>query len=68
MTGRDLKAARTKLVGDHRGAVKTMAQKLETAKRTYLDWEARTGSIPGVASVAVTSLIKLTEMTELSQQ
>ena len=67
MTGRDLKAARIKLVGDHRGAVKTMAQKLETAKRTYLDWEAKSGSVPGVVSVAVKSLLQLSEMAEASQ-
>lgn len=52
MTGRDLKAARIKLVGDHRGAVKIMAEKLETAYRTYQSWEATKGSIPGVAGVA----------------
>ncbi|WP_321367549.1 hypothetical protein [uncultured Desulfuromusa sp.] len=56
MTGRDLKAIRIKLVGDKRGAVKKMAAKLETAYRTYQSWEARKGSIPGVASVAVKGL------------
>lgn len=64
MTGRDLKAARIKLVGDKRGAVKTMADKLETAKRTYQGWEARKGSIPGIASVAVKGLIKLNQIAQ----
>ena len=58
MTGRDLKAARIKLFGDGRGAIKKMAQTLETAYRTYQGWEARIGSIPGVASVAVKGLLK----------
>jgi len=62
MIGRDLKAARMKLVGDHRGAVKTMAEKLETPYRTYPSWEARKGSIPGVAAVAVKGLLKLLEI------
>jgi hypothetical protein len=62
MTGRDLKAVRIKLVGDGRGSVKLMANKLETAYRTYQDWEAKIGSIPGVAAVAVRSLEKLAEI------
>ena len=62
MTGRDLRAARTKLVGDHRGAVKNMAQKLETPKRTYQGWEARKGVVPGATSVAVKLLLRLAEI------
>ena len=62
VTGRDLKAARIKLAGDGHGSVKTMAAKLETAKRTYQGWEARPGSVPGVASVAVKALLKLVEI------
>jgi hypothetical protein len=62
MTGRDLKAARIKLVGDGHRAVKGMAEKLETAKRTYQGREARKGSIPGVASAAVKGLLKLDEI------
>lgn len=61
MTGRDLKAARIKLVGDRRGAVKTMSEKLETPYRTYQAWEALTGAIPGVAGAAVKALLKLFE-------
>jgi|GEM_PF-2873003 len=64
MTGRDLKAIRIKLVGDARGAVKLMANKLETPYRTYQDWEAHSGSIPGVASVAIKSLEKLAQITQ----
>lgn len=59
MTGRDLKNARGKLTGTGRGAVKTMAQKLETPYRTYQGWEAKAGQIPGIASVAVTGLLAL---------
>ena len=62
MTGRDLQIARGKLVGGGRGAVKTMAEKLETPYRTYQGWEARKGLIPGVASVAVKALLLLTEI------
>jgi hypothetical protein len=61
MTGRDLRAARGKLVGNGRGAVKLMAEKLETPYRTYQGWEARKGLIPGVAGVAVKALIKLSD-------
>lgn len=66
MTGRDLKALRVKLVGDSRGAVRTMAEKLETPKRTYLNWEAQQGSIPGVAGVAVQALVRLSEIDEIT--
>lgn len=59
MTGRDLKNARGKLTGTGRGAVKTLAQKLETPYRTYQGWEAKSGQIPGIASVAVTALLTL---------
>ena len=59
MTGRDLKNARAKLTGTGRGAVKTMAQKLETPYRTYQGWEGNPGQIPGIASVAVTALLTL---------
>lgn len=62
MTGRDLKMARGKLVGTGRGAVKTMAARLDTPYRTYQGWEASKGMIPGVAGVAVESLIKLAEI------
>lgn len=62
MIGRDLKAARLKLVGDHRGAIKTMAEKLETPYRTYQSWEALKSNIPGAASVAVKGLLKLLEI------
>lgn len=62
MIGRDLIAARVKLVGDHRGAVRTMAEKLETPKRTYQGWEARKGGIPGAAGIAVSSLLQLAEI------
>lgn len=62
MTGRDLKVARGRLVGGGRGAVKTMAGKLETPYRTYQGWEACKGSIPGVASVAVKALMLLAEI------
>ena len=62
MTGRDLTAARIKLVGDHRGAVKSMAQKLETPKRTYQGWEARKGSVPGVVSTAINALLLIAEI------
>jgi len=61
MTGRDLRAARTRLTGDGYGAIKLMAQKLETPYRTYQSWEARAGSIPGVAGVAVKGLLKEAE-------
>jgi hypothetical protein len=64
MTGRDLKAARIKLEGDGHRAVKRMAERLETAKRTYQGWEARKGSIPGVASVAVKGLLRLEDIAE----
>ncbi|WP_321532255.1 hypothetical protein [uncultured Desulfuromonas sp.] len=66
MTGRDLKAWRVKLVGDNRGAVRTMAEKLETPKRTYLNWEAQRGSIPGVAGVAIQALVRLSEIDEIT--
>lgn len=59
MTGRDLKSARAKLTGTGRGAVKTMAQKLETPYRTYQGWEGNQGQIPGIASVAVNALLTL---------
>ena len=49
MTGRDLQMARGKLVGNRRGAVKLMAEKLETPYRTYQGWEASKGLIPGVS-------------------
>lgn len=62
MTGRDLRVAREKLVGSSRGAVKTMAEKLETPYRTYQGWEGRKGLIPGVASVAVKALMLLAEI------
>lgn len=57
MTGRDLKIARGKLTGTGRGAVKIMAQKLETPYRTYQGWEAKAGQIPGIASVAISALL-----------
>lgn len=67
MTGRDLKAARIKMVGDGHRAVKRMAEKLETAKRTYQGWEARKGSIPGVVSVAVKGLLKLEDLARMDE-
>ena len=62
MTGRDLQMARGKLVGTGRGAVKRMAEKLETPYRTYQGWEASKGVIPGVAAVAVKALVTLAEI------
>lgn len=62
MTGRDLQMARGKLVGNRRGAVKLMAEKLETPYRTYQGWEGAKGVIPGVAAVAVKALVKLAEI------
>ncbi len=62
MTGRDLKAIRIKLLGDRHGAIKRKASKLETPYRTYQSWEAQKGSIPGVASVAVRGVERLTEI------
>lgn len=62
MTGKDLKIARAKLTGTGRGAVKTMAQKLETPYRTYQGWEARKGQIPGVVSVGIKALLSLAEL------
>jgi hypothetical protein len=62
MTGRDLQMARGKLVGNRRGAVKLMAEKLETPYRTYQGWEASKGLIPGVAAVAVKALSTLAEI------
>jgi hypothetical protein len=61
MTGRDLRANRIKLTGDGYGDVKRMAEKLELAKRTYQDYEARKGSVPGPVSVAVKLLIEKAE-------
>lgn len=68
MVGRDLKAIRIKLVGDTRGSVKLMANKLETPYRTYQDWEARQGSIPGVAAVAINSLKRLAEKSQIEAE
>lgn len=62
MNGGDLKTIRIKLTGDSRGSIKTMAQKLETPYRTYQDWEARKGAIPGVVSVAIKALKKLDDI------
>lgn len=62
MTGRDLRASRVKLCGDRRGAVKRMAERLETPTRTYQRWEARKGLIPGIASVAVKGILELQEI------
>ena len=62
MTGRDLVAARGKLVGTGRGAVKLMANKLETPYSTYQKWEARPGLIPCIAAVAVSALLALAEI------
>lgn len=59
MTGKDLIIARSKLTSPGRGRVQAMADKLETPKRTYQGWEARKGQIPGIASVAVSALLKL---------
>lgn len=68
MTGRDLRAARLKLVGDRRGSVVTMSAKLETAYRTYQGWEARKGAIPGVAGVAVKGLLLIAEIEAWGQE
>ncbi len=62
MTGRDLKATRIKLEGDGHKSVKRMAEKLETPKRTYQDWEARKGVVPGVVCVAVKTLLLIAEI------
>lgn len=59
MTGRDLIAARGKLVGTGYGSVRAMARRLGTPYRTYQGWEARKGSLPGVVGVAVESLLEL---------
>ena len=67
MTGRDLKANRIKLVGDGYGMVKKMADKLETPKRTYQGYEARSGSVPGAVAVAVTCLLQLAEIAKQEQ-
>lgn len=57
----DLRGRRVRLVGDKRGAIANMAERLNTPYRTYQDWELGNAAVPGVALVAIDALLRIKE-------